>query len=231
MAMSEITEKILSRGHWDVSIRPNEYNEQRVPYGELDDVLASSVVRFRGWPLPFIDQRQAITRGENWIGQDIDAEVVDHYEAWRFFTTGQFSQLRSVSADWRQGREAPRVPRGYSAIIEVWEILYYATEVFELAARLALSSAGDDLMTVEMELLHLEGRGLVVGQSNRAEFMEPYPAPKGRLRFAQTRPREDLIAEARAGAVDMSSEFFARFGWRPSRDQLVEHQQELVEYR
>src|SRR4051812_18703599 len=104
--MSDVSDKIRSRGHWDITIRPTRFDQGRVPYAELDDTLASVVVSFRGWPVPFIDQREPLVRGEDWIGQDVDAEMVNHYEAWRFFTSGQFNQLRSVSADWRGGREA-----------------------------------------------------------------------------------------------------------------------------
>ena len=90
----------------------------------------------RGWPVPFVDHRAELLRGDDWTGQDIDAEIVSHYEAWRFFTSGQFNHLRAVSADWRTGQEATAVPVGAHAVIEVWEILYYVTELFELAARL-----------------------------------------------------------------------------------------------
>ena len=56
----------------------------------------------------------------------------------------QFTQLRSISADWRTGAERTAVPRGARAVIEVWEILYYVTELTELAARLALLSGADE---------------------------------------------------------------------------------------
>src|SRR5438552_3845561 len=142
--MTEVTDRIRSKGHWDVVVRPEPFDDHRVDYGELDDILAGAAVRFRGWPVPFIDHREQPLRGDDWIGQDIDSDLVSQYEAWRFFTSGQFNHLRAVSADWRAGREATTVPEGFNSVIEIWEIIFYLTEVFELAARLALSPAGDE---------------------------------------------------------------------------------------
>ena len=98
--MSEITDKIRSKAYWEVSIRPAEFDENRVEYSALESVLVGNAVRFRGWPVPFIDDRTGVDRGQSWIGQEIDADLISHQEAWRFFTSGQFNQLRAVSADW-----------------------------------------------------------------------------------------------------------------------------------
>ena len=229
--MSEVVDKIRSRGYWEAVIRPADFVRDRVSYAHLDAVLRKAVVRFRGWPVPFIDERRPFLGGEDWIGQNIDAEMVSHYEAWRFWTSGQFAQLRVVSADWREGKEATYIEPGFSAIIEVWEILYYLTEVFELAARLALSDAGSDAMVVETTLHGLDNRGLVVGQHNRAEFIQPYRSRMSELKREVALPRETLVSEARPQAVKMAQDFFVRFGWKPSSEQLTEHQQELVEGR
>jgi hypothetical protein len=227
--VSEITEKIRSKGHWDVTIRPQPFSEERVNYEELDDLLARNVVRFRGWPVPFIDNKTDLLRGENWIGQDIDADVVSHYEAWRFFTSGQFSHLCAVSADWRTGREATEVPEGFESVIEVWEILFHITEVFELAARLALTPAGGEDMTVDVRLNDLQGRALVVGEPRRLPFFRPHHTTVASLERAVTLPRDQLVAESRESAVRTAREFFLRFGWKPSIEQLAEHQRELTD--
>jgi len=227
--LSEVTEKIRSKGHWDVAIRPQPFAEKRVDYGELDDILARAAVRFRGWPVPFIDHGEDLLRGDDWIGQDVDAEVVSHCEAWRFFTSGQFNHLRAVSADWRTGGEATAVPEGFNSVIEVWEILFYLTEVFELAARLALSPAGGEKMTIDVRLNGLQGRALVVGQPQRVPFSRPYRATSESMTLAVALPRDQLVAEPREKAVEMAREFFLRFGWKPSVEQLAGHQRELTD--
>lgn len=226
--MSEVTAKIRSRGYWDVSIRPNQFNERRVDYADLDQVLDSVVVRLRGWPVPYIDHRELPMHGDDWIGQGIDAGTFWHSEAWRFFASGQFTHLRAVSADWRTGREATPTPEGFASVIEVWEIVYYVTEVFELAARLSLSAAGDDEMIIDIALNGTEGRALVVAQLGRMSFSQPYRASAEVLKQSVTLPRDQLVAETREKAIETAREFFLRFGWKASVELLTGYQLELT---
>ena len=157
--------------------------------------------------------------------------MVSHYEAWRFFTSGQFSHLRSVSADWREGAEASHVPGSVDAVIEVWEILFYLTEAFELSARLALGPAGDDRMLISARLEGLENRGLVVGQANRSDFFQPYVSHVDAISQKVELSRGELVADGRTQAAAMARQFFVRFGWKPPLEQLLEHQRELTERR
>lgn len=225
--MSDVTNRIRSRAYWDVTIRFRTFISDRVSYAELDRLIFGLAVRLRGWPVPMVDYRMQILGGEDWVGQDIDAKMLSHLEAWRFWTSGQFSQLRVVGADWRVGPERFPVPDGYNGIIEVWEILFYLTEVFELAARLALSSAGDDRMVLSASLYGLENRGLVVGQSNRMEFDKPLPSRVAHQTQRVELTPDSLVAETRAEAAKFAREFFLRFGWQPALEQLLSHQGEL----
>lgn len=227
--MSETTDKVRSRGHWNIAIRPEPFIEGRVDYGDLDEILVRAVVQLRGWPVPYIDHREEPLRGVDWVGQDVDGDVVPHHEAWRFFTSGQFNHLRAVSADWRTAREAAPIPDGFNSVIEVWEILFYLTEVFELAARLALGPAGDERMTLDVRLNGLEKRALVVGQPQRMGFAAPPQTNAGSLRHTVTVSRDELLAESRQQATEMAREFFLRFGWKPSIDHLAAYQRELTE--
>jgi hypothetical protein len=228
--LSAVIDKIRSRGAWDVTVRPATFDSNRVPYEELEQIVAKSAVRMRGWPVPFLEMREPVIHGADWIGQDIDAQMVQHYEAWRFFTSGQFNHLRSISADWRVGTDmSPTpVPAGADSVIEVWEVLFYLTELFELAARLALTPAGAETMVVAARLDGMSNRALVVGQSNRAPFMGLQLATVPSLLQTVTFERDDLIADGHEHAIEMARQFFLRFGWNASRDQLANHQRELL---
>ena len=227
--MSEIVNRIRSHGHWEVTVGPEPYRADRVPTSRLDDILAGVVVRMRGWPVPFIDHRQRTRTGKGWIGQDVDASSVAHAEAWRFFPSGQFTQLRIVSADIRQGAEATRVPSGATSAIEVWEILFYLTELVELAARLSLTDAGADVMTVDARLHGLEGRQLVAGTPQR-ELHGDYLAYDATTRQERTLPRDELISRPREIAVDMAAAMMAdAFGFNTDAHVLSEYQRELTE--
>lgn len=228
--VSELTDRIKSRAYWDAALLPEPYKPDRYLYETLDGVLARATVRLRGWPVPFIDTGSPLQRGEDWIGQEIDARGIAQDEAWRFFMSGQFNHLRSVSADWRTGDEAtPNPPRfGYDRVIEVWEVLYYVTEVFELAARFAMGGPPQDRTKIVVTLHGLANRGLVVAQTNRTPFTSEYKATIPLYSQSTTLSRDTLLAEASDAAIQMSREFFLRFGWQPSTDQLAEMQRELT---
>jgi hypothetical protein len=228
--MSELTDKIKSRAYWDVAILPEPHKAERYLYETLDEVLARATVRLRGWPVPFIDSGSELERGEDWIGQEVDAQGLGQDEAWRFFMSGQFSQLRAVSADWRTGDEAtPNPPRfNYERVIEVWEILYYVTEIFELAARFAMGGPAQDRTKIVATLHGLTNRGLVVAQNNRIPFASRYEATIPQYSRSTTLSRDALLAGASDAAIHMSREFFLRFGWQPSTEQLAEMQRELT---
>ena len=110
----------------------------------------------------------------------------------------------------------------------MWAIIFYLTEVTELAARLALTPAGGELAEVKATLGGMRNRALVVGQPNRGEFIEPHRSDIDHYTLAHTVPRERLVADSRALAVDMSREVLLRFGCNPSVEQLSEHQRELT---
>ena len=221
--MSEVVDRIRSRGYWDVFIHPEPFRKDQVPYGDLDGILNQAVVRFRGWPVPFINLRQPISRHQEWIGQDIEDQSPAHEEAWRFFTSGQFNQLRVISADWRTP-----VPRGATPAIETWEILFYLTEIVELAARLALTHAGSDQMTIGICLNAPGGRRLVAGTPQRM-MSGDYSTSASCLKGRRTLQRDHLIAEARQIAVDMSKQMFQRFGFNASSEGLAAYQRELTD--
>lgn len=223
---SPIVDKIRTRGYWDVTVHPARRLRQPLQPETLLDTLTRNVVKMRGWPVPFIDYRLEPLRTRDSVGQDIDAQSVDHYEAWRFTTDAQFTQLRSISADWRTGAERTAVPRGARAVIEVWEILFYVTELAELAARLALLSGADEFH-LAAELRGMAGRALIAGTPAR-ELDADYISQLDVIGDARTMPVQQLTASPPQVAVDMSATLLAGFGWHAEPDVLRDQQAELL---
>ena len=222
---SDVITKIQSRAHWWISVRPEEYQSDRQPHSLLDTNLAGAVVRSRGWPVPFIDDRVLPIHSENWIGQDIDAEMVSLYEGWRFFESGQLSLLRAVSADWREGTEVTKVPAGYEHAIEVWEILYYITEIVELAGRLSLVILRSRAMTITLGL-HLGPKTALI--SGTHDFsMIPLAAPADLGERRRTEATEKLVTDYGPIAAELALEIFTRFGWNPTLQRLQILQRDL----
>lgn len=226
---SPVVDKIRTRGYWDVTVHPARRLAQPLQPATLLDTLARNVVSVRGWPVPFIDYRVPLLRTKDSVGQDIDAGMVDHYEAWRFTTDAQFTQLRSISADWRKGAEHTAVPRGARAVIEVWEILFYITELVELAARLALLSGADEFQ-LAAELHGMADRVLVAGTPSR-ELDADYVSQLDVIDDARTVSVQQLTASPPGVAVDMSAALLAGFGWHAKLDVLRDYQAELLRGR
>ncbi|MFE4456097.1 helix-turn-helix domain-containing protein [Nocardia tengchongensis] len=218
VSQSAVVSKIKSRGHWMVSIRPERYQVDRLQHSQLDPALAAAVVRRRGWPVPFIDDRKLPTHGDDWIGQDIDAESVNEYESWRFFESGQFNHLRAVSAEWRMWPMPPVLPPGFESIIEIWEILYYLTELFELAGRLGLATAKGESMTIAVTLNLRPNTALIDDNPRHSHGI--FPAPLYLSEKSMTVTTENLVSEFGPLAARMAIDIFSRFGWNPTLQQL-----------
>lgn len=59
LGMNTDIERIRAKCHWDITIRPELFQSDRVSYEHLDDILNSAVVRLRGWPC------RSLTTGNN----------------------------------------------------------------------------------------------------------------------------------------------------------------------
>lgn len=222
-----IPQLIRTRGHWEVSIQPATF-ELRIRPAELEATIESNVVRLRGWPVPFVGGRHEWKRRGDHVGQDIDARDLGHLEAWRFFRSGQFSQLRSFGLEWEAKVSSTRPADPH--VMPVWEILFYLTELFELAARLSLSPAGDRTMTVNASLNNVKGRRLVSGDPSRVGFDGDYVATESSIKLSFTGTRAEL-ASPRELAVALSQDALSYFGWNAPAAQLVDFQTELTQPR
>ena len=124
------------------------------------------------------------------------------------------------------GAERTAVPQGARAVIEVWQILFYGTELAELAARLALLSGADEFH-LAAELHGMAGRALIAGTPARRHDAD-YISQLDVIGDARTMPVQQLTASPPQVAVDMSATLLAGFGWHAAPDVLRDHQAELL---
>jgi hypothetical protein len=135
-----------------------------------------------------------------------------------------------VSYDWRDQSgfwpaDAAWRP-GDTLTIE--EALFTFAEVFEFAARLSNTAAGDDPMHVSITVGGLRDRTLAVGDPRRMDFID---RPRARIQtFPQQFdvPRARLLAEPRALAIAGAQELFRRFGQNLSTDLLRDWLGQLI---
>ena len=229
--MNVLLEKIRSRGHWKVVIRPGTFVANRVPnITELYPILESRSVQLRGWDFPHLDSKTRPQIDQDWIEQASEWE--QYLEFWRFYQTGQFVDFSGFTQDWRdQSRLSPPdkdwKPKMY---LSVERAVFRFTEIFEFAARLSLTEAGDEQMHLEIIVGGLNGRGLGVDPVRRAgsEILMGMKATIEEKPYKIDLSRVELITEPRGLALKPAVELFRRFGWDPSLEILRDMQDELL---
>jgi hypothetical protein len=226
-AMANLVEDIRSRGYWEVIIRPTKLVPQRVPdISALYPIVAHSSVQFRGWDFPHIDEREKII-AIDWVGQETRWEHMR--EAWRLYRSGQFYHLGGIWDDWRDESKFWPSTTGWQrgSRLGIGDVLFRFAEIFEFAARLATSRAGDDSMHVEVRLSGLADRVLSVDSPNRLPSPVQHRITINEFPFERDVARTELVADPRALALEGAVELFLRFDWHPPVQNLKIWQSEL----
>ena len=146
--MSALLEKIRSRGYWKVVVRPTTFVEKRVlDKKALDHILRTTSVSLGGWSFPHVDDFIELDSGTDWIGQK------KTHELWRFYQSGQFVYYFGMAEDWRDDitGQSPLPNNGHRRVdLDIKDVVAQFTEVFEFAARLSFTDAGDSGTRVEV---------------------------------------------------------------------------------
>jgi len=227
--MSSLLDKIRSRGYWRVVIRPQTFIDKRISQiTQLLPILQNTSVNLRGWDFPHLDPHTKTRVDIDWIGQESEWEGL--LEIWRFYQSGQFIDIAGMNEDWYDQRRS--IPAAFGSqrpelAFGIGNALFRFTEIFEFAARLAMTQAGDDIMHIEIIVSNLEGRKLWVDSPSRWPMFHDYSASISELPYRIELSRTELIAAPRELALKPAIELFRRFGWDPSQDMLRDRQKEL----
>lgn len=222
---TDVVTKARSRGHWEVAIGPADYQARRLEnVADLAPLVwRTRVATFgRGFPVASDDDER--TRiGADWAEQDVD--FGRHVGAWRLYQSGQFVATYGFWDDWFEAEgdgpwaDGAPPPPGEALMLE--PALWTLTEVFEFAARLALTDAGGETMQVRIAAKGLRGRALRFTSRDRAGFIVPPRATTDQYApDALVIPRAELVAAPGERAAEFARELFRRFGWDPSLEML-----------
>lgn len=221
-----ILEKIKTRGHWLINVRPTVYNAALLPHQDLQPILRRSVVSLRGWEFPYIDYSVAIRNLLASIEQE--SEWSSYLEAWSFHRSGQFIDLCGFPEDWEEQSVTGFLePNGTIAgqRLGIGEVLYRFTEIFEFASRLAITEAGTEETYISIVLKGLNGRRLYNDGRQGNPLFRTAETGMDEFPFSRAYSRTDLIATPRELALDVATEFFGPFGWYPPRELLKSMQE------
>ncbi|MBI2836194.1 MAG: hypothetical protein HYX85_00680 [Chloroflexi bacterium] len=223
-----LLEKIRSRGHWRVVIRPGRFAEKRIQsISTLYPIIQKTSVNLRGWDFPHVDTHIKPHIDVDWVGQESEWE--QFWEIWRFYQSGQFVDLAGIPEDWRdQSKMLSADPKWKpGALLGIGDALFRFTEIFEFAARLSLTEAGDELVHIEVTINGLAGRKLWDDSHDRGRVYERYEASLQELPFKQELSRDELVGHPRELALKPATELFARFGWQADETVLRDIQKKL----
>ena len=213
--MSDLIGKIRSRGYWEVVIRPSRYDKKKIEdITDLFPLIEKLVVRLRGWDFPHIDYKKHHHIDLDWVGQEFEWQ--HHKSSWRFYQSGQFAHISSISLDWRD--ESSLWPADDSwepgALLGVGDTISTFSEITEFASRLSLSEAGDELMDLRINIGGLNGRTLYIdSHSSRWPFDNTYTASIEMFPIKASLGKDELVARSSEIATRYAGELFKRFGW------------------
>ena len=229
--MSELLEKIRSRGHWQVRIMPAQFNEELIPdVAELERILDRTFVRFRGWEFPHLGSNPLVhckdESSNGWIGQETD--WCHYVELWRFYQSGQFIYYSGIKEDWQNQCQLPCLYGGIEPgeALDVLDTLLRFSEIFEFASLLTFPPSGDGRISLEITISGLQGRALW-DKPGGLYAPENHQCYKEKYRYQQVFSFIDL-ANAKEPALAAARELFRQFGWNPSINRLREMQTELL---
>ncbi len=222
-----ILEEIRSRGYWDVRIRPVTFQPERLSLSGLRQVLIRAHVNYRGWELPYVVTRTPEI-GNDWIG--LENQQQNGLQSWRFFQSGQFAAVLGFLDDWNEKLPYDRYTEATRGkLLSILDVVFYLSEIFGVAARLATSdiyrdepSVVIDLTLCKVQKRQLYGRGIYEVFS-----IDGYTTAAQNIPYSVTLAKEDIIGRPQELAREAAQFFFERFGWSPSTQLLTSMQAQL----
>ncbi len=207
---NEVLDKIKSRGHWEVIIRPTVFSKERLSsFAEAEQQLRACQVTFRGWYFPHM---RDVRRGLDFIEESVSFQAI--HETWRFYQSGQLVFYRGLTEDWSE--EAGYTPAYQpGAALSILSALYAVSEIFEFATRLAQRGVLTPEGLIKINLVGTSGRTLVFWGSDRILFRE-YTCREEALPRSWTLPAERLMTEGRDLAFQHFLWLMERFGFDAS---------------
>jgi hypothetical protein len=210
--MTEISEKVKTRGHWIVRVRPESYDVERsISSADLEKAVRESAVSLRGWDFPHFDYQRPCTRTQKYVEQGIDWE---HFvEMWRAYKSGQFVAINALWDDWRDKSSFWPRQEGWQTgtSLGVEDAVYRLVEIYEFAARWTQALGIGDAIVLECAIRGLTNRRLVLSPNRGFRIGGTCEVPE--WTYEATHSPSSLLAQARELAVAPAISLFEIFGW------------------
>ena len=227
--MSELLERIRSRGYWKAIVRPTTFIERRVKHrSDLLPILEKNSVEIKGWSFPHIDPVMTLDEGLDWIGQELARDHI--LEFWRFYQSGQLIHYFAMPEDWG-ARSSPWLQSsdGISRVmLDVGDVVLRFTEIFEFAARLAFTETWNEGIHIEVSVDNIENHFLQLPGLGSTKVTGIPQAEVPAMQYARDLSIEELIAGAGELSLEPTLRMFGAFGWKPGIDVIRDLQTERL---
>jgi hypothetical protein len=214
---TEVLEKIKSRGHWWIIIRPDLYIEERIPtLAGCQELIAKHQLRYRSWYFPHLDA-QGLHRGLRYIEQATALGSIK--ETWRFYQSAQFAFARGLAEDWIEdevwppGQQGPSITPGTK--LGILSALHHLSEIYEFTARLAQTGIFDNKLFLSVNLVSTEGREVFFWGGDR-HLRPGHICSVPELLREKTYNATDFIARSREYSFEHFLWLVERFGFDAS---------------
>ena len=226
--MSKLLETIRERAYWKVVIRPTTFDKRKVlDKGTLTHIIRKNAVSYKGWNFPHIEDSSEVKKGPDWIGQEIDWKPI--LELWRFYQSGQFVHYFGAVEAWGENSSGQwRRPR---VGLDVKNAVTQFTEIFELAARLSFTDAGDAGMRIEISVGNIENCELLTLPQRNGVPILVHKSVKPSVTFISELSSAELVTDKRELALESAGEFFKCFKWNPHIELLRDIQSSILSPR
>ena len=230
--MSEsLKESILSRGYWEIKIRPMRFGINRIPkIADLYPLLQKTFVSLRGWDFPHVGHKSEFLIGEDWIKHEFDWQ--HHRSILYFFQSGQFYYLEALPEDWRD--KSTLWPKHEmwepGQLLGVGETIFRFTEIFEFVSRLVLTGIYENAVKLDVKLGNIENRQLYVDTKNKWPFDYARKTAMPNLVYKSELKKEELVSNTKALAIKASIYLFERFGWDATEEIVGDWQEKALRF-
>ncbi len=219
---SKILTQIESQGHWHVVIRPSSFDQKRIAtLTECSDAIEAASVYARNRHIPHVDIHERHL-GSDWVSFRADHGVSPLSEYWRLYQSGQLvgyvpfyeDSINKDTMDQLQfftpANQCDPPPSGF---VSVENCLWMVTEIYEVAARLALRASFDGDVEIRISMKGVEGRMLFFWKE--CFIRGHYQAHVPELQECENTSFSDLLADPGSLALHTASSFLEHFGWMP----------------
>lgn len=227
MQPEAVKKEILSRGYWEVVLKPQNFSNS-FELQKLKDILVENHVELRGWSYPFLPKdnptNQSVSFGNDFVEGFVNWNP--YKENWRFFKSGQFVHYFSAIEDWMKDSDFYK-DRAAEAenTLSVFHALYCVAEIFEFTRRLASVGVFDEGISISVKLDGMKGRKLIVNEPDRTGLWHSYICQINTISIAREYSKDEFLEKSKDFALYFVKELFLRFGWENQPTSTFENDQ------